>query len=553
MLRSGPPPSKSDRAPRRWDLAFRGSDDDGRTTPMAPKGGSWERWWRPPPRLKLAGLGLRAGALAFLFQQSLRSDCEPLSKDDDALKSARNRILKPWRSRPSSADERDADTAPPLISLKGGKVLSVRFPLRTGADVPAILVESIEALASKSKTPWVVEPFNSPVAKQLSFQPAAPSRGGLRMVLFTPVAGYGAKEVEFIKESDGGHLSDREVKVILNALALSGEGAAQVRGGRRDRERIGKRGPAPREPSPSPPAEAVSAENAAEEELASLGARVHGPRGDGSGERGLRLLREGKFDELWGTIAGYEPQKRQIEDSLLLNLLDPSTLNRISAGTREHLQASGLPKAVLFDGPPGTGKTSTARALASMAVVPLVYVPIESITSKYYGESEKILSRIFALSSQFEGGCILFLDEIDALVTTREQDMHDASRRILGVLLKEIDGFEASNVVVIAATNRKRDLDPALLSRFEFGVTFGLPDEQCRGKILEKYAKHLKREENSHLASLTAGFAGRDLVLLCVQAERRWASKIVRREVREWSLPPLQAYADAVRQRTESK
>ena len=463
--------------------------------------------------------------------------------------------MKPWRSRPSSADERDADTSPLLSDLlKGGKVLSVRFPLRTGADVPAILVESIEALASKSKSPWVVEPLNSPVAKQLSFQPAAPSRGGLRMVLFTPVAGYGAKEVEFIKESDGGHLSDREVKVILNALALSGEGAAPVRGGRRDRERIGKRGPAPREPSPSPPAEAVSAESAAVEELASLGARVHGPRGDGSGERGLRLLREGKFDELWGTIAGYEPQKRQIEDSLLLNLLDPSTLNRISAGTREHLQASGLPKAVLFDGPQGTGKTSTARALASMAVVPLVYVPIESITSKYYGESEKILSRIFALSSQFEAGCILFLDEIDALVTTREQDMHDASRRILGALLKEIGRVRGLQRGRHRRHEREARPGPRpLLSRFEFGVTFGLPDEQCRGKILEKYAKHLKREENSHLASLTAGFAGRDLVLLCVQAERRWASKIVRREVREWSLPPLQAYADAVRQRTESK
>lgn len=80
--------------------------------------------------------------------------------------------------------------------------------------------------------------------------------------------------------------------------------------------------------------------------------------------------------------------------------------------------------------------------------------------------------------------CILFLDELDALGGSRDSDMHEASRRVLSVLLREMEGFDATNVgrraIVIGATNRKTDLDAALISRFDMVVTFGLPDEQCR-------------------------------------------------------------------------
>jgi SpoVK/Ycf46/Vps4 family AAA+-type ATPase len=286
----------------------------------------------------------------------------------------------------------------------------------------------------------------------------------------------------------------------------------------------------------------VSAMSSVEEQLNGLGARVFLPPDSGKGrEKALKLCRKGNSngngkgsvdvdaddDLLWGNIAGYHKQKREIEDSLLLNLLSPSTLEKIAKGTREHY-ISNLPKAVLFDGPPGTGKTSSARALAAMAVIPLVYVPVESITSKYYGESEKILSQIFQQCSSFKEGCIVFIDEIDSLITSRDSEMHEASRRILGVLLKEVDGFEeGAPSVVIAATNRKQDLDLALLNRFDTIIHFELPDAACRAKILQKYAKHLGEGQLAELGELTAKMSGRDLKDICLQAERRWASKIL--------------------------
>ncbi|CAI7871630.1 unnamed protein product, partial [Closterium sp. NIES-54] len=128
---------------------------------------------------------------------------------------------------------------------------------------------------------------------------------------------------------------------------------------------------------------------------------------------------------------------REIEDTVLLALLRPDVYDSIARATRTHFE-SNRPRAVLFDGPPGTGKTSCARAMAKRASVPLVYVPLESVASKYYGESERQLSTVFVLANQLHpGGAIVFLDEVDALATARDSDMHEATRRVLSVLLRE--------------------------------------------------------------------------------------------------------------------
>ncbi|CAL5414349.1 unnamed protein product [Camellia sinensis] len=82
--------------------------------------------------------------------------------------------------------------------------------------------------------------------------------------------------------------------------------------------------------------------------------------------------------------------------------------------------------------------------------------------------------------------------------------MHEATRRILSVLLRQIDGFEQEKkVVVIAATNRKQDLDPALISRFDSMITFGLPDQQTRQEIAAQYAKHLAKSDLAAFAKVT--------------------------------------------------
>lgn len=141
------------------------------------------------------------------------------------------------------------------------------------------------------------------------------------------------------------------------------------------------------------------------------------------------------------------------------------------------------PKCVLFEGPPGCGKTTSAKIISQQVNIPLVYMPLEAIMSKYYGESESRLAEIFE-SAQAMGSVILFIDEIDALATSRESGLHEATRRILSTLLRKIDSFESDGeVLVICATNRKKDLDPALVSRLDLAIKFDLPGAHTRALI----------------------------------------------------------------------
>ena len=141
-----------------------------------------------------------------------------------------------------------------------------------------------------------------------------------------------------------------------------------------------------------------------------------------------------------------------------------------------------LPCTMVWQGPPGCGKTSTARILAKQLGVPFVLLPLESLVSKWYGEAEQRLAAVFDATAAM-GPTVLFFDEIDALATSRDAPggMHEATRRSLSVLLRKLDGFEANaSTVLIAATNRPQDLDAALTSRFELAVRFPLPDQSTR-------------------------------------------------------------------------
>ncbi len=91
---------------------------------------------------------------------------------------------------------------------------------------------------------------------------------------------------------------------------------------------------------------------------------------------------------------------------------------------------------------------------------------------------------------------ILFIDEIDSLATSRETGIHEATRRILSTLLRKIDSFESEGeVLVICATNRKKDLDPALVSRTDISIRFDLPDAKTRSEIFKRYARQLSDAE----------------------------------------------------------
>ena len=259
-------------------------------------------------------------------------------------------------------------------------------------------------------------------------------------------------------------------------------------------------------------------------QLEGMGARVYLNDDVDDGDQKSAGVKGG---DVWGSLVGYETQKREIEDTLLLALLHPEVYDSVASGTRRDAKgATNRPRALLFEGPPGTGKTSAAKAIAAHASVALIYVPLEAVASKYYGESERLLSQVFQLCDRLEGA-VVFLDEVDALAQTRGGEMHEATRRLLSVLLRRIDGLDSrGRTVVVAATNRKQDLDPALVSRFDAAIEFGLPTEQCRGGAV--MLREASEQGQPHCRRRGDADVGEDLRDVAVTTERRWASKIIR-------------------------
>ena len=265
-------------------------------------------------------------------------------------------------------------------------------------------------------------------------------------------------------------------------------------------------------------------------------------------------------EEAWAGLAGSSSGvvRRAVEE-VLAPLLHPEALASVRQLTRATGAAEPVrPTALLFHGPPGTGKTAAAQLAASTARVPLIACPLESLVSKWYGDGEKALAALFA-NCERVGRCVLFLDELDALGGNRQRrEVHEASRRMLSVLLRHLDGMDAvRNVALIGATNRPTDLDAALVSRFELRVAFEAPDTASRTAIFARYAQHLPRADLESLGEVSNGLTGRDILSLCRQAERRF---VCRRQLRHGcamsgggGAPPVALYEDALRERRDGE
>ncbi len=185
-----------------------------------------------------------------------------------------------------------------------------------------------------------------------------------------------------------------------------------------------------------------------------------------------------------------------------------------------------LPKGILLQGPPGTGKTTIGRILARTSGAAFFYMTPADINSKWYGESERNVARLFSAArraAQEGRPAIVFVDEIDGFFGERSQ-MHEPTRRAFAQLLTELDGLQAQEgVVLLAATNRPRDLDPALLrpGRIDYTVQLPLPDLAARREI---FAAQLRRSPTGadvdlgELARLAQGLSGADIAGIVRQA-----------------------------------
>jgi SpoVK/Ycf46/Vps4 family AAA+-type ATPase len=260
-------------------------------------------------------------------------------------------------------------------------------------------------------------------------------------------------------------------------------------------------------------------------------------------ELGARVYAQNE-EWTWVRLGGYAETKRVVETTVVSPFLHGAVFREVARLARGK-PGSNIPRAVLFEGPPGCGKTTMARVLANVAKAPLVYLPIESVMSMFYGESERRLAEVFDQANRF-ARCILFLDEIDALAGSRDQFMHEATRRVLSVLLRNLQGIaQSEHVLVIGATNRAQDLDRALRSRFNRVVRFELPSAPERLEIFRLYASHLASEHLEALAENSQGKSGRDIEDVCSEAERRWAHQLIA-EKAEPSAPPFDQYVEAL-------
>ncbi|XP_034113748.1 spastin isoform X2 [Drosophila sulfurigaster albostrigata] len=224
---------------------------------------------------------------------------------------------------------------------------------------------------------------------------------------------------------------------------------------------------------------------------------------------------EGGAKVEWTDIAGQEVAKQALQEMVIL----PSVRPELFTGLRA--PAKGL----LLFGPPGNGKTLLARAVATECSATFLNISAASLTSKYVGDGEKLVRALFAVARHMQPS-IIFIDEVDSLLSERSSSEHEASRRLKTEFLVEFDGLpgnpDGDRIVVLAATNRPQELDEAALRRFTKRVYVSLPDVQTRelllNRLLQKQGSPLDTDALARLAKITDGYSGSDLTALAKDA-----------------------------------
>merc|ERR1711988_1670885 len=232
------------------------------------------------------------------------------------------------------------------------------------------------------------------------------------------------------------------------------------------------------------------------------------------GEPVKREDEESKDDVGYDDIGGVKKQLANIREMVELPLRHPTLFKTLGVKP---------PRGVLLYGPPGSGKTLIARAVANETGAFFFLINGPEIMSKMAGESEGNLRKAFE-EAEKNAPAIIFIDEIDSIAPKRDKANGEVERRIVSQMLTLMDGLkQRANVVVIGATNRPNTIDPALrrFGRFDREIDIGCPDENGRLEIFRIHTRNMKLADDvdpEEVARETHGFVGADMAALCTEA-----------------------------------
>lgn len=218
----------------------------------------------------------------------------------------------------------------------------------------------------------------------------------------------------------------------------------------------------------------------------------------------------------WKDIAGLQFAKKSVEEIVILPLRRPDIFYGIRAP----------PKGLLLFGPPGTGKTMIGKAIASQAEATFFNISASSLTSKWVGEGEKMVRALFTVARCFPSEIkVIFIDEIDSLLTQRSDKDEESSRRLKTEFLVQMEGAgegAEDRILVVGATNRPQEIDEAARRRFVKRLYIPLPSAAARkelvSNLLSNQKNNLSEDDLEVIASKTRGYSGSDMKNLCKEA-----------------------------------
>lgn len=212
----------------------------------------------------------------------------------------------------------------------------------------------------------------------------------------------------------------------------------------------------------------------------------------------------------WSDVVGLEYAKRTLHEAAILPITRPGLF-------KNKLQPW---RGVLLYGPPGTGKSFVASAVAGESNSNFFSITASDMMSKWQGESEKSVRELFATARE-HAPAVIFIDEVDSLVSSRGGNTSESSLRVKNQFLTEMDGVKTSTdkrVLVLAATNTPWTIDEAFLRRFEKRIYIPLPDERARADMFRKSFTEFDEEALRALAAKTEGYSGADIATVIKDA-----------------------------------